>query len=193
MIRHDSISQIFIIIAVMITLYLATFQVTSVILFPVILLLSGFMLQFYVLRHIEIVNHLTEERTLVSIGYYSALALVAIAISGYIAQNMPFELTGIDAYLFAYLMAISEEQFFRGFITNFFLLKLNNPLLAIVASGFVFCIYHLARYGTEPSALMYVFLGGCILSWVAYRSGRLSPVMIAHTINNLIAIAVGGV
>lgn len=192
MIRHDSMSQMLIIIAVMVTLYLATFHLTSVILFPVILLLSGFMLQFYTLRQIEMINHLTEERTLASIGYYTALSLIGIALSGYFVQNLPFELTGVDAYLFGYLMAISEEQFFRGFITNFFLLKLKNPFLAIIISGAVFSIYHLARYGTQLEALIYVLLGGCILSWAAYRSRRLSPVMLAHAINNVIAVAMGG-
>ena len=192
MIRHDSISQTLIIIGVMITLYLATYQLTSVILFPVVLLFSGVMLQLYIERKIEYVNHMTEPSTLKNVAFYTIIAFFGIALTGYVVANLPFELTGFDALLFAILMAIAEEPFFRGFITNYLLLKLKNPSIAIILSGFIFGVYHLARYGGDHSALIYVSLGGMILSWAAYRSGRLSPCMLAHIINNIIA-TMGGI
>ena len=187
MIRHDSISQMLIVIGVMITLYLATYQLTSVILFPVILLFSGVMLQFYIERKIEYVDHMTEPSTIKNVAFYTIIAFFGIALTGYVVANLPLELTGFDALLFAILMAIAEEPFFRGFITNFLLLKLRNPALAIILSGFIFGIYHLARYGGDLSALFYVSFGGMILNWVGFRSGRLSPCMLAHIINNVIA------
>lgn len=182
-----------IVIAVMITLYLATYQLTSLILFPVVLLFSGVILQFYIEKRIEYVDHMTEPRTLGNIAFYTIMAFFGIALTGFAVSNFPFELTGFDAVLFAVLMAISEETFFRGFITNYFLYKLNHPALAIMLSGFIFGVYHLARYGADPSALIYVSLGGCVLAWAAYRSGRLSPAMLAHIINNVIATLGAGV
>jgi membrane protease YdiL (CAAX protease family) len=91
--------------------------------------------------------------------------------------------------LYAVLISISEEQFFRGAILNF-LLSLTNATVAIFSSAAIFMVYHFAVYGTSTSNLVYVLVGGLALAWADYRSGRISPSMLAHLINNLAAFIV---
>jgi membrane protease YdiL (CAAX protease family) len=86
------------------------------------------------------------------------------------------------------LMAISEEQFFRGFILDLLLSKFTRKIVAVILAGLIFVTYHIAMYGTDADAMLYVLAGGVILSWVAYRSRRLSPGMIAHIFNNVRAV-----
>jgi membrane protease YdiL (CAAX protease family) len=99
------------------------------------------------------------------------------------------ELTGVDAMLYAVLIAVAEEQFFRGAILNF-LLTLTNSTVAIFSSAAIFMVYHFAVYGTSTSNLVYVLVGGLALAWAAYRSGRLSPSILAHVINNVLSFMV---
>jgi len=176
----------------MIVLYLSTYQTTAVILFPAILLITGIVLQFFLLRKVEVVDSVFEEKTAQNIAYYTLVGLAGIGlgslISPALAKAIPIQkmqLTGMDALLYSVLIAVAEEQFFRGAITNFLLVSLP-PSPAILGSAAVFTIYHLSVYGTEASALIYVFVGGAVLSFVAYRSGRLSPSILAHMINNML-------
>jgi membrane protease YdiL (CAAX protease family) len=103
-----------------------------------------------------------------------------------VVRVVPMELTGMDAALYAVLMAIAEENFFRGAITNF-LLTITSPAFAILGSAMIFTAYHIAVYRTSLEAFIYVFVGGAVLAWVAQRTGRLSPAICAHIINNLLA------
>jgi len=195
MIRQDTVTIMFTLLAVTISLYLATFEPGVLILFPTILLITGLILQFYLLRRVEVVDSLAEPETLGNIGFYTLIAVAGLGVSSVlapqIAKAIPMELTGMDAVLYAILMAVSEEQFFRGALTNF-LLQHTQPMPAIIGSAAVFTVYHLGVYKTIASALVYVFIGGMILAWVGYRSGRLSPCVIAHIVNNVLAFTVIG-
>jgi len=193
MIAQDTISQGLTAIAVFIVLYLSTFETTTVVLFPAFLLIAGVVMQIFFMRRIEVVDHVFEEETAQNIGFYTLLALAGMAVGSFVspalAEAMPtqkMQMTGTDAMLYALLMAIAEEQFFRGAITNFMLILVPAPM-AIMGSAGIFTVYHFAMYGTDLSALAYVFIGGVMLAWAAYRSGRLSPSTLAHVINNLIA------
>ena len=193
MIRQDTISRTLIILAIMITIYLSTFETTTIVLFPAILLITGLIMEFYLEKKREVTDHITEKSTIKSVGYYTVLALFGIFLAGYAIEKFrpPMELTGYDALLYSMLIAVAEEQFFRGFITDWLLSKIAQPHMALLASALIFTIYHFARYGTKPEALLYAFAGGFILSWVAYKSRRLSPCMLAHILNNAIAV-IGG-
>ena len=189
MIRQDSLSKMLIVISMMLTVYLATFETTTLVLFPGILLLIGLVMEFYLESKREFVDHITEPKSMKQIGYYTIIALLGMFMSGYMIDmtNMTV-LSGVSAIGFGVLMAVAEEQFFRGFITDFLLTRFPNYILALVTSAGVFTIYHLARYGGQPDAMMYVFAGGFILSWVSWKSQRLSPCMLAHAINNIIVV-----
>jgi len=190
-VAHDGLSQTLTILAVMIVIYLSTFETTVVILFPAVLLITGLVLQFYLQRRVEVVDSLAESAG--NIGFYTLVALAGIALAGFVSpavSRLPkMELTGVDAMLYAVLISISEEQFFRGAILNF-LLSLTNATVAIFSSAAIFMVYHFAVYGTSTSNLVYVLVGGLALAWADYRSGRISPSMLAHLINNLAAFIV---
>lgn len=188
MIRHDTISRILTILAVLITLYLSTFTPSTLVLFPAILLISGMVLQLYLEKKIQVADSVFEEQTLTKIGFYTVIALFGISFTGIIVGKLvlPQQLTVYDAMLYGVLMAIAEEQFFRGFILNF-MLERFPPLMACILAASLFTVYHFARYGLKTSVIIYIFISGLVLSWVAYKSGRLSPVMLAHSIHNIIS------
>lgn len=190
MIRADGLSYTYTIMAAMVAVYLATFEMGVLILFPVILLVTGVALQIYFMRKVD-ADDTMDIQEAGQITFYTLVALAVIAVSSFFISSLPqlvprMQLTGFDTSLFAALMAIAEEQFFRGAVTSF-LLMYTAPMVAVMSSGAVFTVYHLAVYGTDMSALLYVFVAGVVLAWVAYRSRRLSPSMTAHLINNIIA------
>jgi membrane protease YdiL (CAAX protease family) len=187
MIGHDAFSKMYIVLAVVITLYLSTFDTSATVLFPSILLIAGLVMEFYTERKFEWHNEpITDEASFKTTMFYTVIALMAMLLMGYVIGNLKLStFTGFDAVLYSVLIAISEEQFFRGFITDFMLNSLPNTFLALAASAGAFAVYHFARYGTNVNALAYVFAGGFILSWAAYKSRKLSPSMNGHIINNV--------
>lgn len=87
--------------------------------------------------------------------------------------------------------AVVEEFFFRGYLFSA-LRKTINPWLAILASGFLFGIFHLvteASFGMErflPSTLL-----GIVLGWICWRSGSVFPSMIMHALHNGMLVYIG--
>jgi len=197
MIRDDTISKMLTFLAGAITLYLLTFEagITIIGMPLVLLLLSGFF-EWKFLRRTEDVDTVVgvgpeAESTRRRIAYWTALAVAGMAITGIAIKkaDIPEQLAAFDIILFGILMAVSEERFFRKTVTTYFITRLGFTFGVFMAATF-FTIYHLARYKLETLALRYVFMGGAILSWVAWRSKRLSPVMLAHIINNIVAVTI---
>ncbi len=191
MIDQDSISRALTVLAVLICIYLSTYETSAIILFPAILLISGIMLQFYLLRKVETVNHVAESAG--NIGFYTLIALAGMALGGLVcpalARAVPMQkmqLTGSDAIMYSILIVVAEENFFRGAITNF-LFTMLPPMPALMGGAAIFTVYHLAIYGIGVSVLLYVLVGGIVLGWVGYRSGRLSPCVLSHILNNVLS------
>ncbi len=193
MIFHDAVSQSLLVLALLCLVFLATFENTTIILFPTILLVVGVTMELFLERKREMVEDDPTVKSLGRIGYYTIIALFGIFAMGYAINLVPLvtlQLTAYSAFVYSILVAVAEEVFFRGFITDWLLVKMGaekspkKAYLAVAASAAVFCAYHLARYGTNVNALVYVFFGGFILSWVAWKSKRVSPTIIAHVINN---------
>lgn len=204
MIRQDPISKILLAVAAMATIFLATFETTTVVLFPVILLVTGLTMEFLIERkHPEEDDHIdSNERNTIMI--YTIVSILAMFTTGFFVnwtfeiptQSVTFIFAGFNALAYTVLIAIAEEQFFRGFITDGLLtlcqkIRILNlsPFFPLMLSAGIFCAYHIARYGTSPDALVYVYIGGFILSFVAYRTRRLSPTMFAHVFNNIASIS----
>lgn len=195
MIVQDSITRAFTVIALMAPIYLATFEKVALaeLFFPVILLLSGLVLNLYL--HKKIPDDTTidpmERR---EIALYSLYAFVGISIAK-VSPTRGLVLTVGGSVLFAVFMAVAEEQFFRGALTKFLALKYSRPL-AILGSGALFAVYHLSR-GTSPEWIMFTFGAGAALAWVALRSNRLTPCIIGHTLWNstpaIVEMLVGGI
>lgn len=86
--------------------------------------------------------------------------------------------------IFAFLPAICEEIFFRGYLQGLFL-RLMNPHLAIVLVAFIFSAIHLQFYGFFPR-----FFLGVLLGYFVYASGSLWPAMLAHLFFNGFSIII---
>ena len=83
----------------------------------------------------------------------------------------------------AILPAIGEELLFRGLLQNLFSKALANHHIAIWLTGLIFAGIHMQFYGLVPRMLL-----GVLFGYIYYWSGKLSLVMIAHLINNGLAL-----
>lgn len=194
MLRDDGISQGFTVGALAIIIYLSTFiGFLDRLLIPFALLIGGLVLQRYIKGKIKHDVRIDQEEGK-SILFYTIVALAIIGLGSltipYLFKPpvLPIQLATFDAMLYGSLFAISEERFFRGFFTPFLYSKFNFALLANFASGGAFALYHLAVYGSSGNSLMYVLIAGTGLSWVTLQSRRISPAILGHLINNMLAI-----
>jgi membrane protease YdiL (CAAX protease family) len=85
-----------------------------------------------------------------------------------------------------------EEIFFRGFL--FGLYRRRKPLwVAYAASGLIFAAVHALPIATDPERiagiLVAAFVLASMLAWIYQRTGSLYPGMIAHGVNNGVALS----
>ena len=193
MIQQDRISRVLTVLAVLIFVFLFTFENSAVVIFPIVLLTVGIVMHRFVSGRAQKGEEFDDSeienpRLLKETIYYTVLALFGVFLCSYAIKLLPLAikmgLTGASATLYDILIAIAEEQFFRGFITDWLLTSLPNPYVAIFISGGIFMVYHLAHYGTALGSMLYVAAGGFILSWTAYRSKHITPCVLGHVINN---------
>jgi membrane protease YdiL (CAAX protease family) len=136
----------------------------------------------------EVKNGYIDRQSAKSIGYYILLGSASLLVIGLVAPQieLPFlanvELSLTQSTLYSVLIAIAEEQFFRGFLANY--LAKQSMLLGIFGSAAIFTVFHLAVYGADISTMFYVMSAGLLLAYVGIRSGRLSVPMVVHIINN---------
>ena len=56
----------------------------------------------------------------------------------------------------------------------------------------IFAVYHLAAYGDNPSAMLFVLGAGFTLIYIDLQMHRLSPSLFAHITNNVMAYSTVG-
>jgi len=88
-----------------------------------------------------------------------------------------------NLFLIAIIPAIGEEMFFRGVIQKKLKNILRNPHIAILITSFIFSAIHMQFFGFLPR-----FFLGIILGYLFYYSGSLWMPIIAHFINNALAV-----
>lgn len=191
-IQQDSISIAFSVLAASLLIFLSTFGPDLMLrsLFAFSLLIGGLFLSRIIKSYKEDVDIDTGEGR--SMIQYAVIALGVIALVSYTAPKIMLSidtstLSVTDAFMvprmFGVLIAVSEEAFFRGFATNFFVSRIGSAF-GVVASGAFFAIYHASVYGSDVSLLLYVFGAGMMLSYVALRTQRVSTTMISHVVIN---------
>jgi len=186
MIKHDSLSKPLVVVAALITIYLSTYSLGyTLILYPAILLSLGLVLQRYYMKNLPETDSLHKDSTRMEITKYTVIAVVGFSLTGIALRAVPGQIAGWDAVLYSVLMAVAETIFFQGFILNYFILHLRSPALSVFMTSLLATVFHFARYGTDTSALAYVTVGFALLNFVTWKSGRLSPPMLAHIVNNL--------
>lgn len=131
---------------------------------------------------------------------YSVFGLAGATLSNYassflinrISSMRALAITQVELVYFGAMIAIAEEEFFRGFLVNFIFKLRQSAPLAITVSAMVFSVFHLAVYGTRPDLLAYVFVSGVILGYVAWATQRLSTSMLTHIFVNVLSYSVTG-
>ncbi len=99
-----------------------------------------------------------------------------------------FRSIGTGGFLFPLAMmiggmpAICEELLFRGYVQSR-LTKRLPPIVAIGIASAVFAVFHL-----DPVHVVAVFPIGVWMGWLSFRSGSIFPAMLAHLINNVLAV-----
>lgn len=194
MIRQDNISIGFSVLAVSLLIFLGTFGAALMLrgLFSVALILSGLVLSRVTGRHDVDVD--IEGREWSKLGVWIAGSLAVIFLTASLAPKMGMidvkSLSGEQIWLvprmFGVLIAVAEEQFFRGFMANLFISRVGVGL-AVPLSGLFFAVYHAAVYGTSPNLLLFVAVSGMVLTYAAVKTGRVSTPMIAHVVNNFMS------
>lgn len=186
-VKQDFISISFILIAMIIFFYSATWSgdMAFKAIIGVVLLIGGLVFAF-ILGYSQVAPVGSK------VFIFSLLAFGAIMVTNLVVKLFPTQAATTAASgpiswaLFSVLIAISEEQWFRGAITPF-MVNSVGVILGSVMAGAVFGIYHFAVYGDQPTALMVVTMAGIMLSYLAIESKSITPGMIAHASNNFIA------
>jgi len=89
----------------------------------------------------------------------------------------------ISIILLAILPALCEEALFRGGFQNFLTRATRKPWLSIIIVSIIFSAVHFSFYGFLPR-----FFLGIVLGVIYHYSGRLWLSILAHFINNAIAV-----
>ncbi len=86
-------------------------------------------------------------------------------------------------FFMALLPAICEETLFRGGLQNFLTRSTQNPVLSILIVSVIFSAVHFSFYG-----FLSRFFLGVVLGFLYYYSGRMWPNILAHFVNNALAL-----
>lgn len=85
----------------------------------------------------------------------------------------------------AFLPAFCEETLFRGGLQNFLTRSTRSPWIAILIVSLIFSAAHFSFYG-----FLFRFLLSIVLGWLYNYSGKLWLSILAHFINNALAVTV---
>lgn len=94
-----------------------------------------------------------------------------------------FSILFTNLFVVALLPAIGEELIFRGLILKIVARWRNNIHTGIWVSAFIFSAMHMQFYGFVPRMLL-----GAVLGYIMIWSGSIYASMLAHFLNNAIAI-----
>lgn len=197
-VQQDSISQLSVVAVVLVVLFtvlmVATFDPW---LMPLYLLAGSAVIYFFGGLKKKTDRKITRLEA-GKIGVWSLLGLAGLALIGVVSHGLfvgtiptSFLAIGGATLTFSAVMAVSETVFFQGSIYSFF--SRYGPYLAIAVSVALGIVFHLQVYGTSPANLAYAGLGYGLLSWLVFKTGRLSVAIIVHVANNVMASLMGSV
>jgi len=201
-IKGDAISEVFTVLAVILTLYLSVVAIrvnltaAFILVFPIFMLLSSLALSERYLEDSDPQAEVTIlRRKSLNILFFTLIALAGVSVGAVISRDLyvpklllnSLTLTPYQARIYGVLMAVSEEHFFRRFLFQYLYRNIRVPFLAMLASAGSFMVYHFGVYGSVD-LWIYVLIAGFVLAWVAYRSQKLAPCIIAHSIINIMAV-----
>ena len=115
----------------------------------------------------------------ISIGFFGVIGKSLAIIDG---------LSVFAATTTVTLVAVGEEQLFRGFIYEWIVERTGTRAIAVVMSAATFMAYHVWRYGTVLGDMFYVFMAGIILGYTCFITKRLWPAMVIHALVNIVSL-----
>ena len=126
---------------------------------------------------------------LISLGAFAAITVLVIA--SFLPQaETPIEklLTSNAAISMFVIFGITvaplfEEVVFRGFLFKVFW-EIGGSGFAIVSTAAVFALSHAVQLAGNWSSVILIFLVGCVLSVIRYRSNSIIPTLVIHTSYN---------
>jgi len=96
--------------------------------------------------------------------------------------NTPVEFA-LSIVIMGFVPALCEETMFRGGLQNFLTRQTKNPWVSIIIVSILFSAMHISYYGF----LSRLFLG-IVLGLIYYYSGNLWLSILAHFLNNALAV-----
>jgi len=183
--RVSLFGQIALAIAVIAFLFGSTFQPENVGAFYVMLflLILGIVLS-YAMVGVRFIPF--DRRSLLSDFLYTMISFVAILIvNTYVKMEIGISPVGETA--FSMLAGVSEEWFFRLWLCAWIFKITRSRILAIIVSAFIWALFHVARYGSTPNAMIIVFLCGIPLGWATLDAKSADGPSFGHALVNLFA------
>jgi len=190
--KKDTVSMALVASTVLISSYLYV-DVGDAIFFPMFLPIAGIALRHYLVGIQESVDDDYISPQGANSAILVVLGVLAIGIGGLLGKNLLSTIEGLSvvgASLYVTLIAIGEEQFFRGFVYEWFRKLVKLPTFAMLGSALIFMVYHSWIYGGDPSTMGYVFAAGVVLAYVCQITNRLWPSCFIHIIVNLISVGI---
>lgn len=183
--RVDFLGTMSIVVSLVIFMYALTFRAQTDTLFGAVLVLALGVLFASLLVGIKLnyknLTGLTESLV------WAGVASVAIYM---VNRQAPFTLdvSPISNRLFAVLMGVAEECFFRLFLCLFVFKVTKSTILALLVSSGTWAVYHTARYGGSGiGAFVIILLAGFVLGYVLLYSRQADGVIFAHGFINFLA------
>jgi membrane protease YdiL (CAAX protease family) len=129
-------------------------------------------------------------RSLVTLGGVSAIAVLFISAFLPSSGQTPLEklLTSTNAIVIFAVFGVAvapllEEIIFRGFVFKA-LWEIGGSRAAILVTAALFALLHAGQLAGNWGSVLLIFLVGCLLSIVRYRSNSIIPTFIVHTSYN---------
>ena len=126
---------------------------------------------------------------LISLGAIAAISVLVVA-SRFPQPETPIEklLTSPAATSMFVIFGITvapffEEVIFRGFLFKVFW-EIGGSGFAIVFTAAVFALSHAVQLAGNLPSVILIFLVGCVLSVIRYRSNSIIPTLVIHTSYN---------
>lgn len=155
------------------------------------LLLSGIVM----IIHLIAFKYVNLRQAFAPVSLPTLLVSVGCVLSAMLCFNALSELVELPDLLEEHFMALSqtvtgvlsvalvapfvEELVFRGTIMRCLQERGLSPRMVILVSALLFGVVHV-----NPVQVLFAFLMGLVLGWIAWRTGSLVPVVVGHVLNN---------
>jgi membrane protease YdiL (CAAX protease family) len=135
-------------------------------------------------------SHTFSTRSLITLGVASALSVLLISQFLPSTGETPLEklLTSRSAILVFAIFGVAvapllEEIIFRGFLFKV-LWEIGGSKVAFLGTAALFALLHSPQLAGNWGSVVLIFVVGCVLSLVRYRSNSIIPSFLVHTSYN---------